>query len=102
MQRSERAELLLTLNTLIRTRLFESDRWLPDAEVFRSICDQLLKWNLQEPVPGEDGGTRDTPLGRELNVTLLMVFLGVFAPWDAVMILQEQELIDEDEACHLH
>jgi hypothetical protein len=102
MWESHRAELVSELDALINTRLFGPGNWLADAEAVSAIERKLHKWNLEERVPGFDRVTRATSLGKLLNVDLLMVFCGIMEPWDAVMILEGQGLLDEVEASNLY
>jgi hypothetical protein len=39
-----------------------------------------------------------TPLGKELDVDLFNVFLGMTEEWEAPIILEQYRLIDESEA----
>jgi hypothetical protein len=40
---------------------------------------------------------RITPLGKELNVELFQVFMGVWHEWDVPLILEEYGLLSESE-----
>ena len=44
----------------------------------------------------------DTPLGKELDVDLFQVFMGVWYEWEVPMILENYHLIDEAEADALY
>jgi hypothetical protein len=50
---------------------------------------------LYEPVPGQP----DTPtaLGREVNIDLMLIFMGICGPYDVSFILEEYSLITEEE-----
>jgi hypothetical protein len=48
--------------------------------------DKLLPLMMQE---------RNTPLGRELHLDLLMVFMGLWDQWEIPMILEDHGLIDD-------
>jgi hypothetical protein len=40
-------------------------------------------------------GMRPTPLGEEVNVNLMMVFMGIWEPYEIPMMLEEYEFISE-------
>jgi hypothetical protein len=50
---------------------------------------------LEERVPGEAETWRSTPLGAELQLDLMMVFMGCQVTYEVPMILAEHGLIDE-------
>ena len=52
---------------------------------------------LVEVVRVEPQMWRLTPLGRELDVDLFEVFMGLWDEWEVPMILEEYHLIDETE-----
>jgi hypothetical protein len=58
---------------------------------------KLFELGLQEHLPGDPATTRNTPLGDECDLQLLMVFMGRFDEWDMLFILQDRGLIDEFE-----
>jgi len=49
------------------------------------VCTEPLTW-------------QNTPLGKELDVDLFGVFMGLFDEWDVTIILERYRLIDESEA----
>jgi hypothetical protein len=98
---SNRAALVSKLDALITARLFGPSEWLAHRAAASAIDEMLFNLKLQEPVTGQEGVTQSTTLGKELDLDLLMVFLGIYEPWDAVMILQKYELLDETEVCDL-
>ena len=52
---------------------------------------------LQEIVPDKFESRRSTPLGGELNLDLIMVFLGLWAETEIPWILEENGLMDDCE-----
>ena len=56
---------------------------------------------LEERVPGTTDMWRNTPLGSELHLDLLMVFMGLWDEWEIPMILEDHGLIDDLEAEHM-
>jgi hypothetical protein len=51
-----------------------------------------------EPIPGQPDSWQETPLGKEVDVGLFGVFIGIIDVWDVPLILEHRRLIDEDEA----
>jgi hypothetical protein len=96
------AELLSELDALITYRLFGPGTWLSNRETGCAMRDRLHGMNLEEEVGDGLGTWRATDLGRHVNFELLCVFLGEWEPWDAVMILEKCELIDQWEAWTLY
>lgn len=97
---AERAALVSNLDALITARLFGPGKWLGDRESITAIENRLVELALEEC--GSDGTWRNTALGNELNLNLLMVFSGIWDPYDAVMILEDFALIDRLEAWELY
>src|SRR5262249_7318388 len=52
---------------------------------------------LEEPVPGTNDSWRNTPLGRELHLDLLRVFMGAWDEGEMPMILEEYGFISDLE-----
>jgi len=98
---AERAELVQNLDALITARLFGPGKWLCDRESVDAVQDWLFGWGLEE-VCGPNGSFRNTALGNELKLDLLMVFLGLWNPWDIVTVLENFELIDKMEASEMY
>ena len=99
---AERAELVSLLDRFITRRLFGSGKWLGDPESDSALVRLLRDLNLEEEICSDTATRRNTALGNELDMDLLAVFLGLWNPWDAVMILEDFELIDEIEARQLY
>jgi hypothetical protein len=57
---------------------------------------------LEENVPGRNDTSRSTPLGKELNVDLLMVFMGLWCEWEIPHWLEEYALIDESQSAAMY
>jgi len=52
---------------------------------------------LMECVCVEPYTWRSSPLGKELDLDLFEVFMGVFHEWEVLSILEQYRLIDESE-----
>jgi hypothetical protein len=92
--------ILQHLEALIVARLFHSQRWL-DRKAAVAIHRKLSRMGLQEAVPGQANTTRNTTLGSEFKLDLLMAFMGMFDPYDVPYILAEHGLIDKSESHYL-
>jgi hypothetical protein len=93
-----KAEIVAELEAMVSSRLFGRGQWLTDWETSFAVNQRLIDLRLVEPVPGQPDTWQDTPLGKEVDVRLFEVFIGLFDVWDAAMILEDRCLIDEDEA----
>jgi hypothetical protein len=61
------------------------------------VNSKLKALGLKEPVSGMPNTERATPLGRELNIDLMQVFMGMWEPYEISMILEDYGLLTEDE-----
>jgi hypothetical protein len=52
---------------------------------------------LVEEVPGQADTWRNTPLGSELHIDLLQVFMGLWDECELPMILEQYRLIEKQE-----
>jgi hypothetical protein len=93
-----KAEIIAELENIVVARLFSDQPWLADRETCSAVHRKLVQMGLVERVCGQAETWRNTPLGKELNVDLLEVFMGVWCEWDVPMILEENHLLDEAEA----
>ena len=97
-----RSEILVEIEALILDRLFGPGPWfLAHREAVVQLRERILKWGLEEPVPGKRDTWRATALGRELNVDLLYVFLGLWDKREMANILEEYGFIDDCEVDHI-
>ena len=81
---------------MVVARLFSGQRWPADRETCAAIIRKLIQLGLWEPIA--PSGWRITPLGKELDVELFRVFLGMIEEWEVPMILEQFRLIDASEA----
>lgn len=89
-------QILSELDLMVVERLFGDSPWVPDHETAAALLAALVRLGLQEH-PGDGKGWRDTPLGDELNVDLIMVFMGLWDEGEAIGILQSYGLIEKAE-----
>jgi hypothetical protein len=91
-------DVIIELHAAIGMRLFGNRPWLAEREAVAAIDRKLVALGLAERVddPDRPGCTQDTPLGKELRTSLIMVFLGVMYELDVPIILEMHGLL---EAC---
>jgi hypothetical protein len=89
----EKHEIIAQLHALINEQLFNNDKWICNKEQCEAITQMLSDLRLQELVPGESDTTRNTALGSEFQLHLLMVFFGLWEPSEMPTVLKGYGLI---------
>jgi hypothetical protein len=92
-----KAEIIAELENMVVARLFSRRPWLADRETISAYHRRLIGMGLVEQVHAEPPTWQYTPLGKELDVELFEVFLGIIYEWDVPFILEEHGLLDESE-----
>ena len=90
-----KAEIIVELENMVVARLFGRQPWLADRETYSAVKRKLIQMGLVEQISVEM--SRITALGRELDVDLFKVFMGVICPWDVPITLEEYGLLNESE-----
>jgi hypothetical protein len=90
-------KISLKLDRIVVARLFGDGSWLADSETGVALSKTFFEMGLQEAIPGELHSWHLTDLGTELNLDLLMVFMGLFCESDIPYLLKKNALIDEPE-----
>ena len=98
----EKANVIRSLHAMMISRLFDERPWLADREACAALHKKLDDLGLQECVPGDDSSTRSTALGNELNMDLVMVFIGLWDEWEMPIILERFGLIDETDELRIY
>jgi hypothetical protein len=83
-----RTEIVRQLHQLLDARLFGTAAWPVNGETAdrNPVADGLLV----EEVPGEANTWRNTPLGSELHINLVQVFIGCWDEWEIPTILDRR------------
>jgi hypothetical protein len=97
-----KAAIVCKLHEIADHYLFGTGPWPPDREVLAPLWKTLKELGLEEDVPGRAGSTQFTALGKELNVELMMAFVGAFDLWEIPYILESSGYLDEAEADTLY
>jgi len=97
----EKRTVIQGLHAMIDSRLFGGRPWLADRETSDALRITLDKLGLQERIPGDILTTRSTALGNQLQLDLVMVFIGLWDEWEMPMILEDHGLIDEFDTSRL-
>jgi hypothetical protein len=110
-----KAKIISELENMVVARLFGRQPWLADRETYSAVKRKLIQMGLVEQVRDEPLNrkliqmglvevVRDepltwqiTPLGKELEVDLFEVFMGIKWKCDVPIILAEYGLLNESE-----
>jgi hypothetical protein len=93
-----KSDVIQTVHAMIHERLFGDRPWLVDREAAWAVNRKLKGLGLNEQVIlGELYSLRETPLGGELNINLMKVFMGMWEPYEVPMIFADHGLLSEDE-----
>jgi hypothetical protein len=98
MSTMNKAKIIAELENMAVARLFSDRPWLADPETASALHRKLVQMGLVEQVRVEPETWRDSPLGKELDVELFKVFMGLRDEWDVPFVLQRYRLIGESEA----
>ena len=97
MSAMNKAKIIAELENMVAARLFGRQPWLADRETYSAVNRKLIQMGLMEQVRDEPLTWQITPLGKELNVDLFQVFLGLWCEWEVPLILEEHGLLTESE-----
>ena len=92
-----KAEIIAELEEMVAARLFGGQPWLADEETCSAVHRKLIQMGLVEQVRDEPLTWQITPLGKELDVDLFEVFMGIKWKCDVPIILAEHGLLNELE-----
>ena len=97
-----KAAIVCKLHEIADHYLFGTGQWPPDREVLAPFWKTLKELGLEEDAPGWPGSTQSTALGKELNVELMMAFIGAYDLWEIPRILESNGYLEELEADELY
>lgn len=93
-----KAKIIAELENMVVARLFSRQPWLADRETCSAYHRKLIQMGLVEQICVEPQTWQNTPLGKQLDIDLFHVFIGLLADWDALSILEDYGLLQESEA----
>jgi len=93
---TNKGEALAAVHAAMDSRLFGEGDWLADWESCKALDRLLREHGFLLRLP--DRSSRNTALGNETDVDLLMCFLGLWHEWEIPNILHLRGYIDL-EAC---
>jgi hypothetical protein len=97
-----KAAVICKLHEIADYYLLEEGVWPINQEFLQTFFKTVRELGLDEDVPEMPGTTRSTAIGKELNLDLLMVFVGAWDFWDIPHILEENGYVEESEADELY
>jgi hypothetical protein len=92
-----KAEIIAELENTVAARLFGRRPRLADRETVSALNRKLLQMSLLELVRLEPYTWRISRLGKEVDLELFAVFIGLMDQWEVPMILEQYGLMDEAE-----
>src|SRR5215468_10637181 len=92
-----KAQIIAELENMVATRLFGPQPLSADRETCTAVIRKFIRMGLVEQVRDEPLTWQITPLGKDLNVELFEVFMGIIYEWDVPIILEENGLLNESE-----
>ena len=95
-----KAEIVVELDAMVSRRLFGCHEWLAEPETVSAVNQKLITMGLIEHISSDTWQV--TPLGTELDIDLLLVFMGLFEASEVPLILEHYGLIDERELDSLY
>ena len=94
----DKAAIICKLHEITDHYLLGAGTWPADREFLPTFFKTVRELGLDEDVPDSRGSTRSTALGKELNLDLLMAFVGAWDIWEIPYILEEYGYLEESEA----
>src|SRR5262245_12899 len=92
----DKRAIIQQIHAIAVLRLFGDGPWLCDRESGDALSRLACVAKTWEAVERNDGSVRPTMLGRELNINLLDVFMGMLDEWNVPHTLFSNGLIDEE------
>ena len=93
-----KTDIVRRLHAIIDYHLFTSTSWPAGGEAVYAFWRMLKEIGLTEAVAGMVDTFRFTTLGFDCGGPLASYFIGACEPWEIPMLLEQQGLIEEEEA----
>jgi hypothetical protein len=75
---------------------------IQEAPLRAGLNGARSEMGLQEKIAGNDDMLRWTPLGKELKIDLMLVFMGLWHECEVPMILEDHGLISKHQAAKIY
>jgi hypothetical protein len=98
----DKRAVIQDLHALMDTRLFSGRPWLADYEACNALDRKLHEMGLAERVPGDKASSRNTALGHDSELDIIMVFIGLWEEFHIPYVLEQYGLIDEIDEMRLY
>jgi hypothetical protein len=92
-----KAKIIAELENMVVARLFSGRPWLADRETISAYHRKLIQMGLVEQVCVEPPTWQYTPLGKEVDIELYQVFIGLWYEWEVPLILEQHGFLNESE-----
>jgi hypothetical protein len=92
-----KAEIISKLHEIADFNLLGAGSWPGNREFLNVFSKARKDMRLEENFPGLPGTTRDTTLGREINLELFMIFAGAWCLYEVPEILKENGYLNDSE-----
>jgi hypothetical protein len=97
-----KAEITGRLHQIADHLLLGAGNWPLSSERLEEFWKWVRECGLEEDAPDSGpGATQASALGREINLYLMMTFIGAFEIWEIPSILESKGYITEAEADEL-
>lgn len=92
-----KATIIRKLHEITDHYLLGEGTWPANGEELLRFRKAMRELGLDEDVPSSPRSTRSTPLGKELNVQLVEVFVGAWELFEIPEILESNGYMDKEE-----
>jgi hypothetical protein len=97
-----KAEIICRFHQIADHLLLGAGNWPLSSERLEEFWTWVRACGLEEDVPDSvPGATRPSALGREMNLFMMMTFIGAFEIWEIPSTLESKGYITEAEADEL-
>jgi hypothetical protein len=96
-----KAEITCRFHQIADHLLLGAGNWPLSSDRLEEFWTWVRECALEEDVPDFPGTSQASALGREINLYLMMAFVGAFEIWEIPSILESKGYISEAEADEL-
>jgi hypothetical protein len=100
--RMNKAHIVSKLHAITDHYLLVAGTWPLEPEQLNSFWAMIREFELEEDVPNSPGTTRSTALGNDVNLELMMAFVGAYELLEIPGILESNGLLTEAETDEIY